>query len=66
MLLIYFKENKYTLSRVFIRIKAVLYKGFIELGITTTRQGATLVALYNTRLYSSRGKEVLLILKNIG
>ena len=36
-LLTHFKENKYTLSRVFIRTKAALYKGFIKLGITTTQ-----------------------------
>ena len=66
ILLAYFKENKCALSRVFIRTKAALYKGFIELGITATQQGATLIALYDTRPHSSGGKEVLLILKNIG
>ena len=36
-LLAYFKENKYAFSRVFVKTKAALYKGFVELGITTAQ-----------------------------
>jgi len=41
---------------VFIRTDAALYKRFVELGITTAQQGATLVALYNTRPHSIGGR----------
>ena len=33
---------------MFIRTDAALYKEFVESGISAARQGATLVALYNT------------------
>jgi len=75
-LLAHFKENKLGLDLggvekdgvalvgCFVKTDAALYKGFAELGITAARQGATLVALYDTRPHGIGGGGSTTRLKN--